>query len=241
VLSVGLKAAHLARVFSAAFHSCYDKGQTMNHDTQEEYPGKKIIIRFDASKCIHSRHCVLGNPKVFLANAAGAWIEPEAASPEEIAALVNTCPSGALTYERLDGGEQERAPLVNTVHLRENGPLAFHADMEIQGHGACYRATLCRCGASRHKPFCDNSHVAANFVATGEPPSADSEPLSERGGRLSVTPTPNGPLQIEGNLELCSGTGRTLNRTQKTWLCRCGASQNKPYCDGTHRKIGFTD
>lgn len=212
----------------------------MNHDTQEEYRGKKIIIRFDASKCIHSRHCVLGNPKVFLANAAGAWIEPEAASPEEIAALVNTCPSGALTYERLDGGEQEHAPLVNTVHLRENGPLAFHADMEIQGHGACYRAALCRCGASRHKPFCDNSHVAANFVATGEPPSADSEPLPERGGRLSVTPTPNGPLQIEGNLELCSGTGRTLNRTQKTWLCRCGASQNKPYCDGTHRKIGFT-
>jgi CDGSH-type Zn-finger protein/uncharacterized Fe-S cluster protein YjdI len=211
----------------------------MNNETQE-YRGKNIIIRFDSSKCIHSRHCVLGNPKAFVANAPGEWIQPDAASPEELAALVNTCPSGALTYERLDDGEQEHAPQVNSVRLRENGPLAFHADMEIQGHGSCYRATLCRCGASQHKPFCDNSHVPANFVATGEPPSADSEALPERGGRLTITPTPNGPLQVEGNLELCSGTGRTLNRTQKTWLCRCGASQNKPYCDGTHRKIGFT-
>ena len=34
--------------------------------------------------------------------------------------------------------------------------------------------------------------------------------------------------------------GRTLERTTETWLCRCGGSQNKPYCDGSHRKIGFT-
>jgi CDGSH-type Zn-finger protein/uncharacterized Fe-S cluster protein YjdI len=209
-------------------------------DDVQEYRGKKIAIRFDTAKCIHSRNCVLGNPNVFVANVPGEWIRPDADSPEAIAALINTCPSGALTYARLDEGEQERAPLVNTVRVRENGPLAFHADMAIQGHGACYRATLCRCGASGHKPFCDNSHVAANFVATGEPPSLESEALAERGGKLTVTPTPNGPLLVEGNLELCSGTGRTLNRTQKTWLCRCGASQNKPYCDGSHRKIGFT-
>lgn len=212
----------------------------MNNDDTQEYRGKKVAIRFDTAKCIHSRNCVLGNPKVFVANAPGEWIRPDEDSPEAIAALVQRCPSGALTYERLDEGEQERAPQVNTVHLRENGPLAFHADMEIKGHGSCYRATLCRCGASRHKPFCDNSHVEAHFIATGEPLSVDSDALPERGGKLTVTPNPNGPLQVEGNLEICSGTGRTLNRTQKTWLCRCGASQNKPYCDGTHRKIGFT-
>ncbi|MGR8940373.1 MAG: CDGSH iron-sulfur domain-containing protein [Gammaproteobacteria bacterium] len=209
-------------------------------DDIQDYRGEKVIVRFDPSKCIHSRHCVLGNPRVFIASSPGAWIQPEAASPDEIAALVHACPSGALTYERLDGGDQERAPWVNTVKLRENGPLAFHADMEIQGHGSCYRATLCRCGASQNKPFCDSSHASAGFAATGEPPSVDSEPLCERAGRLTITPTPNGPLQVEGNLEVCSGTGRTLIRTQKTWLCRCGASQNKPFCDGTHRKIGFT-
>lgn len=211
----------------------------MGNDRQE-YLGKKVIVRFEGSKCIHSRHCVLGNPKVFIANAPGEWIQPDAASPAEVISLVHACPSGALTYECLDDGDPEPAPLVNTVHLRENGPLAFHADIEIQGHGQCYRATLCRCGASQHKPFCDNSHAAENFVATGEPPTVESDALIDRAGRLLITPIANGPLLIEGNLEVCSGTGRTLNRTQKTWLCRCGASQNKPFCDGTHRKIGFT-
>jgi CDGSH-type Zn-finger protein/uncharacterized Fe-S cluster protein YjdI len=224
---------------SSAASPRFIEGKMMNDDVQE-YRGKKTAIRFDSAKCIHSRNCVLGSPRVFVANAPGEWIRPDEDSPEAIAALVQRCPSGALTYERLDEGDQERAPQVNTVHLRENGPLAFHADMEIQGHKSCYRATLCRCGASQNKPFCDNSHVATHFVATGEPASLESEALPERDGKLTVTPKPNGPLYIKGNLEICSGTGRTLNRTQETWLCRCGASQNKPYCDGTHRKIGFT-
>lgn len=101
------------------------------------------------------------------------------------------------------------------------------------------RATLCRCGASKRKPFCDASHIAAGFVATGEPATQASQPLEARDGALKVTPKLDGPLQVEGNVEICSGTGRTILRTQKTWLCRCGQSANKPYCDGTHTKIGF--
>jgi len=210
----------------------------MNSEIQE-YRGKKVIIRFDGAKCIHSRNCVLGNPHVFVANAPGAWIQPDAANPETIAALVKACPSGALTCERLDGVEQEQAPLVNVIRIRENGPLAIQAEMVIQDRGNCYRATLCRCGASKNKPFCDGSHAGVNFVATGEPTSADSQALAERAGKIMITPLKDGPLHLKGNLEICSGTGKTINRTQETWLCRCGASQNKPYCDGTHRKIGF--
>ena len=55
-----------------------------------------------------------------------------------------------------------------------------------------------------------------------------------------MTPRENGPLLVEGNLEICSGTGRTVNRVVKTALCRCGQSANKPYCDGSHKAIGFT-
>jgi CDGSH-type Zn-finger protein len=44
---------------------------------------------------------------------------------------------------------------------------------------------------------------------------------------------------VSGALELVSGTGRTLLRTVETYLCRCGGSANKPYCDGSHVKIGF--
>ena len=45
--------------------------------------------------------------------------------------------------------------------------------------------------------------------------------------------------ELEGNLEICSGTGHTINRVGKTALCRCGQSSKKPYCDGTHAKVGF--
>ena len=58
-------------------------------------------------------------------------------------------------------------------------------------------------------------------------------------GTLRVVPGVDGPLLVEGNLEVLSGTGRAVLRTQKTWLCRCGASKNKPYCDGSHTKVGF--
>jgi CDGSH-type Zn-finger protein/uncharacterized Fe-S cluster protein YjdI len=205
----------------------------------QEYRGRQILIRFDSDKCIHSRHCVLGRPEVFQANVTGAWIKPDNASAEANINVALACPSGAITYERLDGKPGESPPPVNLVRLRENGPLAFHAQLKITGKGEALRATLCRCGASNNKPWCDSGHVAAGFVASGEPPTQSSEPLKNRAGPLEVRPVPDGPLEVSGNLEIVSGTGRTINHTEKTWLCRCGQSQNKPYCDGTHKKVGF--
>ena len=117
-----------------------------------------------------------------------------------------------------------------------NGPVA--AELDINGEQS-YRATLCRCGASQKKPFCDGSHGKVGFTATGEPASKESPSLEVRNGPVKVTPQPNGCLKIEGNLEIVTGTGRTVDRTTKAFLCRCGQSQNKPFCDGTHKKVGF--
>ena len=203
-----------------------------------EYGGKRIVVRFDSHKCIHSRNCVLSRPDVFVPNAPGDWIIPDQAPPDAVAEIAHVCPSGAISYERIDGGPQEAAPKVNLVRVRENGPLAFHADLDLSGE-TTFRATLCRCGASRSKPYCDGSHVSEKFSATGEPASAESQPLAKRDGRVTVTAAKNGPLLVKGNLEVVTGTGRTILRTQSTALCRCGGSSNKPYCDGTHNKIGF--
>lgn len=205
----------------------------------EEVRGKRVLIRFEGKKCIHSRMCVLSRPDVFVPNVEGEWIHPDAATPEQVAALALACPSGAIAYERLDGEKGEEAPLVNVARVRENGPCALHADMTIEGYGKTFRATLCRCGASKNKPFCDASHVAAGFTATGEPVSKASKPLEARGGELVVKPTLDGPLQVTGNLEITTGTGRTIQRATKVFLCRCGHSGDKPFCDGTHRKVGF--
>jgi CDGSH-type Zn-finger protein len=75
---------------------------------------------------------------------------------------------------------------VNTLRLRENGPYAVHAALRVAGHDDGFRATLCRCGQSRRKPYCDGSHTAAGFAATGEPATRPSDPLGERGGVLSI-------------------------------------------------------
>ena len=205
----------------------------------ETVAGTRIVIHFDSERCIHARHCVLGRPDVFVPNAPGEWIHPDEAPVEELAALVRNCPSGALHYDRLDGGAEEAPPVVNTVRVRENGPLAFNGPMQIDGQDAGLRATLCRCGASQHKPYCDGSHTGAGFASSGEAAAQDSSPLAARDGVLAITPTHNGPLKIVGNLEVVTGTGKTINRGTEFWLCRCGHSKNKPYCDGSHKAAGF--
>jgi CDGSH-type Zn-finger protein/uncharacterized Fe-S cluster protein YjdI len=205
----------------------------------EQVPGKKLLLRFETRRCIHSRNCVLAAPSVFLANVKGPWLHPDSIPVEALVAVAHACPSGAITYERTDRGPPETAPPVNVLRVRENGPLALHADIRLEGHGAMFRATFCRCGASKNKPFCDGSHHALPFTASGEPATGSSEPLAVRDGVVEVTPTQDGPLDVRGNLEICSGTGRTVARVERVRLCRCGGSSNKPFCDGTHARIGF--
>lgn len=205
----------------------------------DEYRSEKIVVRNNGERCIHSRYCVLGRPDVFVPNVDGPWIKPDTHPPDTVAAQIMLCPSGALAFQRLDGGAEEQPPGVNTVRVWENGPLAFNAELNIAGDSSSLRATLCRCGKSKNKPYCDHSHVEAGFAATGEPEGKTSEVPAVRNGPLKITAQKNGSLMVEGALEICSASGRTLSRESKTWLCRCGASSEKPFCDGTHKKIGF--
>jgi CDGSH-type Zn-finger protein/uncharacterized Fe-S cluster protein YjdI len=201
--------------------------------------GKQVTLHFEAQRCIHSRHCVLDAPSVFKANTPGTWIYPDTISVEALVGVAHNCPSGAIRYVRHDGGAEEAAPAVNQLRIRENGPYAVHADLQVAGLDDGFRATLCRCGQSRNKPWCDGSHGAAGFVASGEPPSGSVDPLATRNGALVVTPQHNGPLQVRGNLEICAGTGRTVARITEARLCRCGQSRNKPFCDLSHVAAGF--
>ena len=199
----------------------------------------KIHIDYDTKRCIHSRNCVLNAPRVFLANVVGPWLHPEMTTPDHMAEIAQDCCSGAITYKRLDGGPQEQAPEVNVLRVRENGPYAVRATIALEGQEPMFRVTLCRCGKSRNKPFCDSTHLEVGFAATGERAVIDSEPLENRAGELTIVPTPNGPLEFTGNLEICGGTGHTIQRVQTARLCRCGGSSNKPFCDNTHARIGF--
>ena len=209
-------------------------------DGVETVDGRALTLMFEARRCIHSRFCVTGAPSVFLANVQGPWLHPDTMDAERLVAVAEQCPSGAIRYRRKDGRPDEAAPPVNLAVIREAGPYAIHAPLLINGAPSGFRATLCRCGASKNKPYCDGSHHEVGFTATGEPASApkiDMPPV--RDGALALDPQPDGPLKVSGNLEITSGTGRVVARVTTTWLCRCGGSANKPYCDGTHARIGF--
>lgn len=209
-------------------------------DGIEQVEGEKLTLRFEAKRCIHARFCVTGAPKVFLANVQGPWLYPDAMEVERLVDIAHACPSGAIQYRRRDGRADESAPPVNLAATREAGPYAFRGDLRLGGQSAGFRATLCRCGASKNKPFCDGSHHDVGFSASGEPPTGtQTDALEVRDGPLQIDPQLNGPLRVRGNLEIVSGTGRMVARVTSAYLCRCGQSQNKPFCDGSHAKVGF--
>jgi CDGSH-type Zn-finger protein/uncharacterized Fe-S cluster protein YjdI len=202
--------------------------------------GRDLTLIYEGKKCIHSRFCVTLGPKVFIANVKGPWINPDAMSTEALTEIAHQCVSGAIRYKRKDGHADETSPPVNLISVREGGPYAVHADIRLDGAPvSSYRYTLCRCGASRAKPYCDGSHHEVNFTATGEPPTGKADMLPVRDGPLAIDPLTDGPLQVRGNVEIISGTGRVVARVESARLCRCGASNTKPFCDGSHARVGF--
>jgi uncharacterized Fe-S cluster protein YjdI len=57
---------------------------------------------------------------------------------------------------------------------------------------------------------------------------------------LTVEPRPNGPLFLRGRVRIVDDEGAVVREDTRVALCRCGGSSNKPFCDGTHKRIGFT-
>lgn len=204
----------------------------------KKYEGRDITITFDMKRCIHARNCFLKLPKVF-DPAQRPWVQPDNATAEEITAMVRTCPSGALAYQ--DTEQAEKPPAINRVSVLENGPLAVAGAVSVESADMGTRTTLCRCGLSKNKPYCDYSHVEGGFKATGEPVAKIPAENSEIGGDVQIARIPDGPLKVAGNIEITSGTGHKIASVPQAFLCRCGASKNKPFCDGSHKEIGFSD
>lgn len=57
---------------------------------------------------------------------------------------------------------------------------------------------------------------------------------------VTITPDPDGPLQVDGPVTINDEQGNPIETTERTWLCRCGFSAKKPFCDGSHRRNGWT-
>jgi CDGSH-type Zn-finger protein/uncharacterized Fe-S cluster protein YjdI len=202
------------------------------------YAGEKVNITYNLKRCIHAEFCVNHLATVF-DKQARPWINANAAPEESVATVVEMCPSGALHYDRKDG-LQEAIPEKNTLIIRHNGPLEIRGDLSINGSNVMIsqetRATICRCGSSNNKPFCDNSHKDS-FEAVEVASIDQSAPPAS--GKLTITPLPNGPLDLQGGVTILNEAGEILFTGDSTRLCRCGGSTTKPFCDGTHNRIAF--
>ena len=215
----------------------------MADEKVHEYPGEQVDVRWDGRLCIHVGECGRASGELFVGGRQ-PWCDPDqGGAAAEVVDVVERCPTGALTYIRKDGGSPELAPGRNQVVVTNDGPLYVTGDLSIDGAaedmpGVRTRAALCRCGASSNKPFCDNSHREARFADHGAVGSKGEASIVE-GGKLEIKRAPNGPLLVNGSFTIVGGSGRAAWRGTRAALCRCGASKNKPFCDGTHKAIGF--
>jgi CDGSH-type Zn-finger protein len=138
--------------------------------------------------------------------------------------------------------EQNGGAFATTVlRVRPDGPNVVSGDVVLAGtrstSGSPATLVLCRCGMSKDKPFCDGTHTRMGFKDPGIlPPDAPQETLSR--GRVTIVPTPNGPFECRGPLTLRGADGRTAAGLDMR-LCRCGHSRTKPFCDGSHARVGF--
>jgi len=135
-------------------------------NTRTAYAGKSIAILDNRAICAHAGFCSDGLKEVFKEE-GDPWIDPDGATAAQVIATIAKCPSGALSYA-IDGKEVRDRPGPACITVTKDGPYAVSGGVELTGvsfgDGASTgHYTLCRCGASKNKPFCDGSHWDAGF------------------------------------------------------------------------------
>lgn len=206
------------------------------------YKGKYINVYFTIDRCTHVAECIRGSPEVF-DTGRRPWIMADAAEPDRVAEVIQHCPTGALHFKRKDGGAEEAIPTENSIRICRHGPLYLKGDLEIKNFDGTLilkdtRIALCRCGKSRIMPICDKSHAFTGFRDKGI--YARGKILQNTNQRsLTVTLIKDGPLHLQGPMEILDPEGEPCFTGTTVPLCRCGQSQNMPFCDGSHVKAGF--
>jgi CDGSH-type Zn-finger protein len=144
----------------------FDGSESADHGPiaarQDSYTAERVTILDDRSVCSHAGECTDRLPSVWKLGEE-PWIDPDGASAEEIKSVIPRCPSGALEYVEPDSQEPDEESLAPRIEAAVDGPLVLRGGIPVTSvDGRAYevrnRQTLCRCGKSSNKPFCDGSH-----------------------------------------------------------------------------------
>ncbi|MCC6948583.1 MAG: CDGSH iron-sulfur domain-containing protein [Bradyrhizobiaceae bacterium] len=139
---------------------------THTPDGVVDYAGANIVVHFNKLQCSAAEECARALPEVFR-HGEKPWIRPDRADSEKLVEVIRRCPSGALRYSY----KGETGPAHNdppSVRIRKNGPYEVRGSIPLRASSWSVGATrenyaLCRCGASKNKPFCDGSHWRVKF------------------------------------------------------------------------------
>ncbi|MCZ6872372.1 MAG: CDGSH iron-sulfur domain-containing protein [bacterium] len=134
---------------------------------QTDYPGTNISVKDDRSICMHAGFCTNQITNVWQMTQDSSDTQVRA----QIMAMVERCPSGALSYSLEPGGETLEPRLPQEIAVTPDGALWVSGGIPIErADGQPFetrnRVTLCRCGDSKNKPLCDGTHKDVGFSAS---------------------------------------------------------------------------
>ena len=160
--------------------------------------------------------------------------EPDAEKPE-------STDEKALDRWFLEQRGNKRVPkrldVANELLVISGGPLKMTGNITlINEDGSVTHAnslSLCRCGASKNRPFCDDQHLEIEFFDSGAVTQLSDWMPVTRPQTITVTCVKNGPLKFRGYLRIFNKKGQECI-TMSGALCRCGKSSKKPFCDNKH-------
>ena len=131
----------------------------------------------------------------------------------------------------------KRLDLPNELLVTNGGPLKMTGNITlIDENGDVTHSnslSLCRCGASKSKPVCDEQHLDIEFFDSGSIGQLSDWMMVKRPQTITVTCVKNGPLKFRGYLRVYNKKGQECI-TMNGALCRCGKSSKKPFCDNMH-------
>jgi CDGSH-type Zn-finger protein len=130
----------------------------------------------------------------------------------------------------------------NEALVTNGGPLQITGNITlVREDGTVQYAnhlTLCRCGGSNSKPTCDDQHLDREFLNPGKIMEVSEIRASSNPSKITISCIKNGPITFRGRLRLHNQFGQECVKMRGS-LCRCGHSTNKPFCDGSHERVGF--